>query len=83
MRNVVVAETALQYDNEDKGELDRVIKNLQSQLVDTKAENIKSFQKLMADTNSNIIPEQEENLNNQVTYAKECILPIKQIHNQL
>ena len=83
MRNVVVDETVLQYDDEDKGELDRVIKNLQSQLVEAKADNIRSFQKLMAETNSNIIPEQEEHLNNQVDYAKDCIAPIKQIHNQL
>jgi len=80
---VVLDETVLQKDEDDNGELDRVIKNLQLQLVEAKSNNIRSIQKLLTETNSNIIAEQEEHLTKHTEYINDCIRPLKLIYSKL
>lgn len=67
----------------DPCQLDNVIKNLQSQLLCSKSDNILSFQNLQKETESHIIDEQEENLNKQVDYMRNCIAPLKNIYVKL
>lgn len=81
--NVVLDERALQIDESDTTELDRVIKNLQSQLLEAKADNISTFQKLQCETESYIINEQEEYLSKQENYIKKWVVPLKAIHSKL
>jgi hypothetical protein len=69
---------------EDKEtEIDRVIKNLQCQLVGVKAENILGFKRLVQETNSPIIEQQTEQLEKRNVYITECIKPLKEMHMKL
>lgn len=82
--DVVIDEEAYFTKEESSGnQLDSIIKSLQSQLVESKSENIKSFQDLIKETESQIIEQQSSQLDRRVEYVKTCIVPLKEIYNKL
>lgn len=82
--DVVIDDNVLNEKDEANGnQLDDVIKSLQSQLVESKSENIKSFQNLMKETESHIITQQSSQLDKRNDYVKNWIVPLKDIYNKL
>ena len=72
-----------QKDMENNTEIDDVIKNLQSHLLATKAENILSLQKLSKEIDFNAIREQDEYLKNQRKFVTSVVLPVNNINDVL
>ena len=80
---VIDDEAYIVKDDPQENQLDNIIKSLQCQLVESKSENIKSFQNLMKETESDIISQQNTQLDKRVDYIKNCIVPLKEIYNKL
>ena len=82
----VIADTDIsseQMEGNESTQVDDVIKNLQSQLIAVKAENIHSMQNLVKETNSHVIDEQKEHLDGYTDYINNVIVPLKKIRDRL